>query len=83
MRYDCRYGLPHDVEIIGENGSVKVERCKVCKAVWRWQKRNGRIDNLGYLKVHARNFAQRGGRTNQLYMKLYHPEETKLTLTRK
>lgn len=83
MRYDCRYGLPHDLMIIGENNVVKVEKCKLCRQTFRWKKTNGRIDNVGYLKAHARNFAQRGGRTHQMYMKLYHPESTKLIVTPK
>jgi len=81
MRYDCRYGLPHDTMILGEDASVKVERCKLCRKVFRWKKFNGRVNNVEYLKVHARNFAQHDGRTKQLYMKLYHHDQTKLTIS--
>jgi hypothetical protein len=49
--------------------------------VFRWKKFNGRVDNVEYLKVHARNFAQHDGRTKQLYMKLYRHSETKLTIS--
>lgn len=82
MRYDCRYGMPHDLTILGETAAVKVEKCQICRRTFRWHKGpKGRVDNKRYLEAHARNFAQRGGRTHQLFMKLYHPEETRIVIS--
>ena len=67
--------------ILGEDASVKVERCKLCRKVFRWKKFNGRVNNVEYLKVHARNFAQHDGRTKQIYMRLYRRDECKITLS--
>lgn len=74
-RYGCKWGLPHDPTISHETKSVKWEVCQVCNAKRRWNKsRMGRIDNAEYLKFHARSFAQPGGATNQLFIRLYEPE---------
>lgn len=76
--YGCRWkGVPHDLFPIGENATVKVERCKICNVKMVWPKGSkGRTDNVKYLKAHARNFAQKGGATHRLFMKLYEPEKT-------
>ncbi len=76
MRYDCRFGLPHDLKIIHENPQVKWEVCQICNRKFRWNKGyKSRIDNIAYLKAHARNFCQRTGKTKQLYKKIYQPNE--------
>lgn len=76
MRYDCRFGQPHDLEPVGENRVLKVERCKICNRTFRWNKGyKERIHTVEYLKAHARNFAQKNGRTKQLFMKLYEPDK--------
>lgn len=76
MRYNCKYGLPHDLKIIHENPQVKWEICQICNKKFRWNKGyRGRIKNTEYLKAHARNFAQRFGATKRIYNKIYHPEK--------
>lgn len=77
IRYGCRFGQPHDLEKIFETPSMKVEKCKICRVRFRWNKGyKKRVDNPKYLEAHARNYAQKGGRTNRLFMRLYEPEKT-------
>lgn len=74
--YGCIYGLPHNLKPDKEFKDVKYEVCILCNKRFRWNKDyKGRVDNKKYLEAHARSFAQRFGRTKQLYMKLYKPEE--------
>lgn len=81
MRYDCRFGLPHDLIPVGETSSIKVERCTICGKQFRWQKGfKGRVSNAEYLKAHARNYAQPDGATNALFQKLYHPNKCVISL---
>lgn len=76
MRYDCRFGLPHDFIIIHENPQVKWEVCKICNKKIKWNKGyKSRIDNKNYLKMHVRQFAQKTGPTKQIYNKLYNPDK--------
>ena len=77
MRYGCKYGLPHDLKIIHENPQVKWEVCTICNKKFRWNKGyKDRVQNVEYLKAHARNYAQRFGATKRIYHKLYKPETT-------
>lgn len=74
--YGCRDGMPHDLTVLQDIRSVKWEVCQICSRKFRWTKGfKGRINNVEYLKAHARNYAQPNGATNRLYMKLYKPEE--------
>ena len=75
--YGCRNHLPHDLSIKVYDGErLLVEQCKLCGKKVRFLKHfKGRTDNRAYLEAHSRNFAQRGGRTHRLYMKIYHPDE--------
>lgn len=74
--YGCKSGMPHDLESVSDTPRVKWEVCKLCSRRFRWTKgAKGRVDNPEYLKAHARNYAQPGGATRRLYMKLYKPEE--------
>lgn len=76
IRFGCRWGQAHYMVIIGENSKVKVERCKLCGKQFRWQIGNKkRVDNVPYLFAHARQYAQAGGATKSLYMRLHHPEK--------
>jgi hypothetical protein len=76
MRYDCKYGLPHDFKIIHENPQVKWEVCQICNKKVKWNKGyRGRVANVEYLKAHIRQFAQKFGRTKQIYNKLYNPDK--------
>ena len=80
-RYGCRWGLPHDMVVLKDTVRVKWERCSVCRRTFRWNKGyRMRIDNRRYLEAHARNYAQKGGATNRLYMRLYEPTKCKIIL---
>lgn len=81
-QYGCRWGLPHDLTATIENGVVKCEVCKICGRKFRWNKGNRkRVENNRYLAAHARNFAQKGGATHRLYMRLYEPEKCVIKVT--
>jgi len=80
MRYGyylgCRNGQPHDLRITFQNDAVKWETCAICNKKFRWNKRyKGRVNNVEYLKSHVRNYAQRGGATKRVYMKVYRPSD--------
>lgn len=77
VSYGCKWsGVPHDLVPIGETSQTKVERCIICNQKFRWNKgHKGRDDNVQYLKIHNRSFAQKGGATNRLFMRLYEPEK--------
>ena len=75
-RFGCRFGQPHDFQILKDNPHVKWEICRICRVRKRWNKGyKGRIDNPEYLKDHVRQFAQKFGSTKRVYNKLYHPEK--------
>ena len=77
MKFGCKYGLPHDMQVIHENKRAKWEICRICNKKFRFNKGyRSRIDNQEYLKIHARNFCQKFGATKRLYMKIYQPEKT-------
>ena len=81
INYGCKFGQPHDVILLNDSRRVKWEVCKVCNKKFRWIKGfKERIDNVEYLKVHARNYAQKGGATNRLFMKLYETEKTTIII---
>lgn len=76
-RFGCRFGLPHDMKLVHETKHAKWEVCQRCGMRKRWNKgHKGRVDNVEYLKVHVRNFAQKSGATKRIYHKLYKPEKT-------
>jgi len=73
--YGCRGGMPHDIVIVNENKSIKVETCTICTKKFRWHKgHKGRVSNAEYLKAHVRNFAQENGATKRIFNKVYNPE---------
>lgn len=77
LRLGCRFGQPHDMKELKDTPAYKVERCGICGIRKRWNKGyKQRIKNAEYLKFHLRNYAQRGGATRGVYMKLYQPEKT-------
>jgi hypothetical protein len=79
--YGCKWGLPHDMTLLHDGPRAKWERCMICNRTFRWTKGfKGRIDNVEYLKAHARNYAQQGGATERLFVRLYQPERYKITL---
>ena len=78
----CKWGEPHDLHVIHETEKVKWEVCTRCCRKFRWNKGyKGRVQNLEYLKAHARNYAQKGGATNRLYMRTYEPERCIINIT--
>lgn len=75
-RYGCKFGWPHDLQLLHDGPRVKWEVCGICNKKFRWLKGNRkRVHNTAYLEAHARNYAQPGGATNQLYKRLYEPEK--------
>lgn len=80
-RYGCKWGQPHDLTVVHDAPKYKVEVCTICNKKFRWNKGNKkRVDNVRYLEAHARNYAQRGGKTHQLFIKLYEPEKARILL---
>lgn len=80
-RYGCKWGEPHDLTLVADTRTIKVEVCKICNRKFRWPKGNrGRVENARYLEAHARNYAQKGGATHQLFMRLYEPEKCTIVL---
>lgn len=74
--YGCKWGLPHDLIPLSETASAKWEVCTRCNRKFRWTRGfKGRIANKEYLEAHARNYAQPGGATNRLFMRLHYPEK--------
>ena len=79
--YGCKFGLPHDLAPVHETRRAKWEVCRVCTRRFQWLKgRKGRVNNVEYLKAHARNYAQPNGATNRLYKRLYEPEKCVIKL---
>lgn len=77
VRFGCRWGAPHDFQVIKDAKKYKVEKCKLCGVVKRWNKGyQGRIDNNQYLKDHVRQYAQKSGSTKRVYAKMYQKEKT-------
>lgn len=80
-RYGCKWGMPHDLVLLHDGPRFKWEVCGICNKKFRWNKgTKKRVDNVRYLEAHARNYAQKGGRTNRLFVKLYEPEKAKIVL---
>ena len=81
VRLGCRFGVPHQFEIIKDIKSAKWEKCMICGERKRWGKGNkGRVDNSEYLKAHVREFAQPNGPTKRVFMKLHHPDKCIINL---
>ena len=85
MRYGydlgCRFGLPHNMMILGETPHAKWEVCLLCGVKKKYNKGyKGRVDNQEYLKDHVRNFAQKSGATRRIYHKIYKPEKTTIII---
>ena len=77
----CRFGQVHDMERLGENPQQIWERCKICGKTFHWGKgTKERIDSPEYLKAHVRQFAQDFGSTKRVYMKLYKPEKSIISI---
>ena len=80
-RLGCKYGLPHDLDVVHDNPHQKIERCQLCGKRYKWKKGyRGRVENEEYLKAHVRNFAQRSGATKEIYHRIYKPEKCKIII---
>lgn len=76
VRLGCRFGTAHQFELIKDTPGAKMENCIICGLRKRWVKGNkGRINNVEYLRMHVREFAQPTGSTKRVFMKLNHPEK--------
>ena len=76
IRLGCRFGVPHQFEIIKDTKTAKWEKCVICGLRKRWVKGNkNRVDNNQYLKMHVREFAQPHGSTKRIFMKLHYPDK--------
>ena len=64
----CEY---HDFKVISMTPEEQVEVCKLCGFKKRYRKIQERINNTEYLKDHARDFCQPGGRTDKLFQRFY------------
>ena len=54
-----------------EDAGGKVEVCIHCGRKVIYLKKNGRTDNIKYLKMHVRNFAQPYGATRKIFEEIY------------
>jgi len=65
----------HNYRIINDNNDGRLEICVECKKklITKKDKKTGRIDNKKYLKEHARDLAQPGGRTGKIFNKYWGP----------
>ena len=80
-KYGCKYNLPHDLKIIHENPTIKIEVCLICNRKYKWSKGyRGRVNNIEYLKAHARNFAQQFGKTKRLFYQIYEPQKLNIVI---
>jgi len=80
-RYSCRYGMPHDMRILGQNKKGKWEICQICSRHMYWKKGyKGRVDNTKYLEAHVRVYAQKFGATKQIFNRLYRRELCKIVI---
>jgi hypothetical protein len=76
LRLGCRFGQAHEFETVKETSQFKVERCKICGIRKKYNiGYKSRSNNIEYLKDHVRNFAQKGGATNRVFLKIYEPEK--------
>lgn len=61
--------------------NCKWEVCAICGDKVKWKKdTKGRVDNTEYLKAHLRNFCQPWGRTRKDFIRIYHPQMSKIKL---
>jgi len=62
----------HDYQVIVSTDSGQIEVCRECKHRLVVKKDSkGRVDNVAYLKSHARDFAQKTGSTAKLFERYY------------
>lgn len=80
LRGGCRFGQPHDFVQLYDSPQAKIERCNICGKRVRWNKNKKRVDNVGYLQAHVRQFAQPVGSTKTIFMRLHHAEKCKIKI---
>lgn len=64
----CEY---HDFTTTFEDSTVVAQVCKICGEKKGYKKIEGKIDNVAYLKDHARDFAQPGGASDKVFQRFY------------
>lgn len=64
----CEY---HDFSVIKSTKDQHIERCVRCGEYKKYNIVGGTVNNVEYLKDHARDFAQPGGATNHLFERFY------------
>lgn len=64
----CKY---HNFTSIHSDKNVQVERCKQCGYQKKYNKVEGRVNNVEYLKDHVRDFAQPTGPTAHIFKQFY------------
>jgi hypothetical protein len=60
-----------DFTLVHEDAGAKVECCIYCGRKEIYRKVNGRTDNIKYLKMHIRNFAQPYGASRKVFEEIY------------
>lgn len=74
MRWEiarCKKNKYCDFTCIIEDARAKVEVCIYCGRKEIYRKVGGRTDNVRYLKMHVRNFAQPIGATRKVFEEIY------------
>lgn len=67
----CKKNRWCDFTATHEDAGGKVEVCIFCGRKVVYRKVNGRTDNIKYLKMHIRNFAQPRGATRKVFEEIY------------
>lgn len=67
----CKKNRYCDFTTVHEDRGAKVERCIYCGRRTIFRKVNGKTDNVQYLKMHVRNFAQPYGATRKVFEEVY------------
>ena len=65
--------MPHycSYTTVENTPDFQVEVCTECKKKQVYKKINDRVDNKKYLEDHVRDFAQPGGRTDNIFKQYY------------
>ena len=73
MNYEaqCKKSILHDFEISRDLPDALIEICNFCGKKEIYKKVKGRVDDAKYLRLHLRDTLQPGGRTGELFKKIY------------
>lgn len=67
----CKKNKYHDLTCVHEDRKAKVEMCIYCGHREIFRKVDGKTDNVRYLKMHVRNFAQPYGATRKVFGEIW------------